>query len=64
MKVKDNNGNVVEIYQARGGAIFLIWGRYTLCLDRKLLDFFRFEDRLRDLEDFSEENYKKFYDLI
>lgn len=64
MMIKNKDGSKLNIYQAKSGAIGLVWGNKHKILDRNEIDFFGIESSLYDLEDFSIVEYKKFYDLV
>lgn len=57
MKIKDNHGTVIFLYQARNGKIMIPIGNQVITLSKSDAD--RFD--LYSLEDFDEELYKKAY---
>lgn len=61
MKIKDKFGNQIEIYQARNGAIQLLFGHNSVKLDKWQIEKLKIDSHLRDLENWSEENYKECY---
>ena len=59
MKIKEKNGQLeitTSIYQGRNGAIYLNWGNKTIKLEKDYADTIA-----RDIPDFDNEQYNKFY---